>query len=157
MSVQDYDIIFDTPVETLGIRLDGDAIEEVVWLPGNVCKDNPRHPLANRLKSDILYFLDKGVPLPEVKMNLYGSAFQLMVWRALQSIMVGDVMSYGQLAKRLNTGSRAIGQACRTNPVVLFIPCHRIVAASGVGGYMGKKNRINIKSWLLEHERKYAG
>ncbi|NNE38237.1 MAG: methylated-DNA--[protein]-cysteine S-methyltransferase [Gammaproteobacteria bacterium] len=157
MPEQSYSIIFDTPVETLGIRLEGDAIEEVAWLTGSVDNKNPRNLLANQLKSDILYYLDKGRPLPDVKLNLHGSQFQIRVWQALQTIKMGGVASYGQLAKKLNTGSRAIGQACRTNPVVLFIPCHRVVSASGIGGYMGKKKRINIKYWLLEHEREHAG
>jgi methylated-DNA-[protein]-cysteine S-methyltransferase len=61
-------------------------------------------------------------------------------------------MTYGELAKELNTSSRAIGQACRTNPLVLFIPCHRIVSKTGLGGYMGDQKKVSIKSWLLEHE-----
>ena len=70
---------------------------------------------------------------------------------------MGEVISYGELARDLHTSSRAIGQACRTNPVVLFIPCHRVVSVSGIGGYMGKQNRTNIKKWLLEHEKDNAG
>ena len=157
MSQQPFSIIFDTPVETLGIRLSGDAVETVAWLPGKVSLKESASVLANQLKSDILYFLEEGRPLPEVRMSLHGTQFQLRVWKALQTIKMGDVLSYGQLAQKLNTGSRAIGQACRTNPVVLFIPCHRVVSASGIGGYMGKKKRINIKQWLLEHETEYAG
>ncbi len=156
MPEKPFSIIFDTPVDTLGIRIDNELVESVAWLPGESEFQTSRNRLANRLKSDILFFLEKGTPLPKTPMHLHGSPFQLKVWQALQKIKMGKVLSYGQLAQKLNTGSRAIGQACRTNPMVLFIPCHRVVSASGIGGYMGNKKRINIKHWLLEHERENA-
>jgi methylated-DNA-[protein]-cysteine S-methyltransferase len=81
-----------------------------------------------------------------------GTPFQRKVWLAMQKIQAGQVQSYGQLAARLKPGSRAIGMACRTNPIILLIPCHRVVSAKGIGGYMGKAGRTNIKQWLLQHE-----
>ena len=108
---------------------------------------------SNKIQSLILQYLEDGRPLPDIPMTLTGTAFQLKVWNALKNIKMGHVITYGDLASKLQTSSRAIGQACRTNPVVIFVPCHRVVSASGIGGYMGKQNRINIKTWLLEHEK----
>ena len=52
------------------------------------------------------------------------------------------------------TGARAVGNACRRNPVPVVIPCHRVVSARGIGGYAGDTggNLLRIKSWLLQHE-----
>jgi methylated-DNA-[protein]-cysteine S-methyltransferase len=79
------------------------------------------------------------------------SAFQRRVWAALQEIPAGRVMTYGYLAARLGTSARAIGAACRSNPIPIIVPCHRVVAAQGLGGYMGGRG-LAYKHWLLHHE-----
>ncbi len=90
-----------------------------------------------------------------------GSLFQQKVWRALQRVPYGQVKTYGTLARELGSSARAVGNACRNNPFPVIIPCHRVVAASGVGGYAGdtllrQKGKIDfmqIKQWLLVHEQ----
>ena len=83
-----------------------------------------------------------------------GTAFQQRVWVALQQIPVGEVRTYGELAAELGSSARAVAQACRANPLIVLIPCHRVVSASGLGGYMGKTDGplLEIKRWLLHHE-----
>lgn len=71
-------------------------------------------------------------------LDLTGSAFQLQVWEALRSIPTGEVRSYGELAASLGRpgAARAVGSACRANPVALAVPCHRVVRSDGSpGGY----------------------
>lgn len=87
--------------------------------------------------------------------DLQGTTFQQKVWDALQHIPHGETLTYGMLAKKLKTSPRAIGQACRTNPIPIIIPCHRIVAAKHLGGYAGETQGklMEIKEWLLEHEK----
>ena len=84
-----------------------------------------------------------------------GTLFQQRVWRALRRIPSGQVRSYGQLARTLGTSARAVGGACRANPIPVLIPCHRVVAANGEGGFMGKTagRAMTIKRWLLHHEQ----
>lgn len=89
------------------------------------------------------------------------TVFQQRVWKALTEIPCGEVRTYTALAKQLNSSPRAIGNACRVNPLPVIIPCHRVVSVSGIGGYAGdtqekQKGSIDfvaIKLWLLEHER----
>lgn len=90
----------------------------------------------------------------DVLLKPEGTAFQKRVWRALQKIPAGQVVTYGELAQRLKTSARAIGNACRANPVPLIVPCHRVVAKSGLGGFSGVEQGapLKIKSALLEHE-----
>ena len=84
-----------------------------------------------------------------------GTPFQQRVWQSLIKIPSGKVKTYGELAKELNSSARAVGNACRHNPFPVMIPCHRIVSASGIGGYAGdtldlQKGQINylqIKQW----------
>jgi len=83
-----------------------------------------------------------------------GTDFQNRVWNALKSIPVSEVWTYGQLAKKLNTSARAVGNACRNNPTPIIVPCHRIVSATGLGGFAGKTEGIlsDIKRQMLRHE-----
>jgi methylated-DNA-[protein]-cysteine S-methyltransferase len=87
---------------------------------------------------------------------MYGTVFQQRVWQAIASIPLGQTRSYGQLAEQLNSGPRAVANACGANRIPLIIPCHRVLAKNGLGGFMqGKKNGLNIKRWLLAHEGAY--
>ncbi|MEE9573942.1 MAG: methylated-DNA--[protein]-cysteine S-methyltransferase, partial [Candidatus Neomarinimicrobiota bacterium] len=85
-----------------------------------------------------------------------GTTFQQKVWQALQNIPSGETRTYGELAKQLNTSPRAIGNTCRANPIPIVIPCHRVVGQNNDGGFMGKTTgqSLEIKKWLLEHERR---
>lgn len=84
--------------------------------------------------------------------ELLGTPFELAVWEQLQRIPIGTTISYRELASRVGSpnGSRAAGGANGRNPVALFVPCHRVIAADGtLGGYGGGLDR---KRRLLEHE-----
>ncbi len=83
-----------------------------------------------------------------------GTPFQRRVWRLLMRIPPGETLTYGEVARRLDSGARAVGGACRANPAPIVIPCHRVVAANSVGGYCGnmKGKLLQAKRWLLQHE-----
>ena len=80
-----------------------------------------------------------------------GTMFQQRVWQALLSIPYGETVSYGELARMVGCKSaQAVGQAVGANPIALFIPCHRVIAAHGkLGGYAYgqeiKKQLLNIE------------
>ncbi len=83
-----------------------------------------------------------------------GTVFQRRVWQVLLNIPPGQTRTYGELARELGSSPRAVGGACRRNPIPLLIPCHRVVAANGDGGFAGHTSGrwMDIKRWLLEHE-----
>jgi len=88
------------------------------------------------------------------------SAFRLRVWEALGRIPYGAVRTYGELARALGTSPRAVGGACRANPLPIVVPCHRVVARSGLGGYAGDWERGaagSVKRRLLELEARSRG
>ena len=83
-----------------------------------------------------------------------GTHFQKRVWQAIADIPNGRTLSYGELAQKVGSGPRAVANVCGANQVPLFIPCHRVVAKNGIGGFMqGDVNGLKVKQWLLEHER----
>ena len=93
---------------------------------------------------------------PEIPFDFEGTAFQHSVWEALRTIPPATTMSYGDLAEQVGnpSASRAVGGAVGQNPVSLIIPCHRVVgSAGGLTGYAGG---VEVKRFLLEHEKKHV-
>ena len=152
ISSQAYDAIYHSPVAPLGIKMQNSRLVTIDWLlEADAASTAPSKAVTGVVRILDQYFDDPS-STTAIACRLTGTAFQQRVWRALQTIPPGEVMTYGQLAKKLKTSSQAIGQACRTNPIAVLIPCHRIVAAKGLGGYMGRQRQLQIKKWLLHHE-----
>ncbi len=80
-----------------------------------------------------------------------GTPFQRRLWQALLAIPYGTLSTYRELAARIGSVPRAVGGACGRNPIPIIIPCHRVVAVGGIGGYSGGAG-IAIKRRLLELE-----
>lgn len=136
-----------SPLGPLGF--DGEeAITRLHW--GHAGTGQPG-PLADQFAAEIAaYFAgdlrDFTLPLaPQV------SAFQARFLGALQAIPYGETRTYGDLAKDLGVSPQAIGQACGANPIAIVIPCHRVLAADGLGGYSGAGG-IEAKVRLLRLE-----
>ncbi|AIJ04994.1 methyltransferase [Methanocaldococcus bathoardescens] len=76
--------------------------------------------------------------------------FTKKVLDVVKDIEFGDVLTYGDIAKKLNTSPRAVGMALKRNPLPLIIPCHRVVAKNSLGGY---SYGLDKKKFILERER----
>lgn len=103
--------------------------------------------------SDIMQRYNDGdiAVLDEAPVLQQGPDFRMRAWQAMRTIPAGEVLTYGELASRAgNLGAaRAAGTACALNTVMLFVPCHRIVASAGLGGYA---YGLDLKRALLQHE-----
>ncbi len=113
-------------------------------------REDPQ-PLASAVACLNRYFAGEPENLNQ-PLDLQGSRFQMQVWSTLRQIPAGKVATYGDIAARIGRprGARAVGQACGSNPVVLFVPCHRVVAANG--GLGGFGSGLDLKEELLRHE-----
>jgi len=87
----------------------------------------------------------------DLRMELDGTPFQREVWAELARIPYGETISYGELARRVGRpkGPRAVGQANGRNPIAIVVPCHRVLASNGIGGYGGG---LTVKRALLALE-----
>ncbi len=99
------------------------------------------------------YFAGDRPPAPSM-LEIPGTVFQRSVYRLLLQIPYGQTLSYGEAASQLGSAARAVGQACKRNPIPVLIPCHRIVGQRDIGGYEGSTDgpRLDRKKWLLNHE-----
>lgn len=93
-------------------------------------------------------------------LNPAGTAFERSVWEALSAIPYGEVRSYGAIAAQLGkpSASRAVGRACARNPLLIVVPCHRVVAASGsltgfAAGLDAKRALLELEGWRIKGDR----
>jgi len=149
-----YSMVLDSPLGRLGVLLDGDAVTRLDYLTRKSRLIPARSRTARRVARALADFFGDGAVRFTVEAETAGTPFQQRVWAALRAIPPGETRTYGELAGLLGSGPRAVGNACRRNPVSIIVPCHRVVAASGMGGYSGKTadRAIWRKHWLLAHE-----
>ncbi len=110
------------------------------------------HQVVDKYQQDALFvFQDDWSQLDQIKLHLNGTAFQLKVWQTLLKIPLGQLATYGSIAKKIEkpTAARAVGSAIGNNPVAFLIPCHRVIQASGkLGGYMwGNTRKTAMIGW----------
>ena len=151
----DYQAIVAAPFGALGVRVADGVLTGIDFLPDvselRAAKDVATQTICAQLTD---YLKNPHHPL-DFPMCLTGTPFQRRVWRAMQAIPVGETLTYAELAQRVSSGPRAVANACGANPIPVVIPCHRVVAKNGLGGFMGGReaDSLSIKQWLLVHER----
>ncbi len=159
-ATQYYDDIIKSPVGYLGVKFTGNDLSSLDFLgkkpPEIINKTKTNKELTDILKVSLDSYFQNPYGIKQPKTSLAGTEFQKKVWQVLASIHPGKTRTYGDIAKELKTSPRAVGNACRKNPVPIFIPCHRVVSISGRGGFMGHTSGepLAIKEWLLAHEQK---
>ncbi len=154
-AVMDHDAVIPSPVGRLGIRCREGRLRSLEFLPESVPLRRP-----GGLAAEVAHQLDRYFTDPAFRFDLPldpdGTPFQRRVWAGLAAIPSGERRSYGDLARELGSGARAVGGACARNPLVIVVPCHRVVPASGgTGGYGGRTRGapVAVKAWLLAHEQ----
>lgn len=142
------------PFGVLGIRCDDTALTSIDFLPPAESLLAPHTALAREACAQLAaYLADPGFRF-DLPLRSGGTVHQQKVWRAMCAIPCGQVQSYGEVAAALGSSALAVGQACGANPLPVVIPCHRIVAASGLGGFAHQRGGwlLEVKRWLLTHE-----
>lgn len=148
------DACLETPFGGLGVIVRDESVVRISFLNGPCRVNSRRSPVVDKVLDQLRCYLDDPHTEFELPWGGEGTAFQQRVWEALRQIPVGATCSYGDLARQLDTSARAVGGACRANPTVVLVPCHRVVAATGLGGFSGETEGAmpEIKRWLLRHE-----
>ena len=138
-----------TPLGEVTISEDGGAIVALDWGRG---RDQEATPLLREACDQLQDYFDGKRMSFNLPLAPEGSAFQKRVWAALCAIPPGETRSYADIARAISSAPRAVGGANGANPIPLFIPCHRVIAADGsLGGYSGGDGPAT-KRYLLDHE-----
>ena len=149
-----HDAIVEFPKMKVAVRTRDERVSEIRYLPPQVAAQAPRNALAERAARQLERYRDDADTPFDLPLLIEGTEFQRRLWQALCEIARGTTRTYGELAKRLEVDARAIGQACGDNRLPIVIPCHRVVAANGIGGFAHATGGylVEAKRWLLAHE-----
>ena len=152
--MRQFDAIIKSPIGYIGIVAEGDSVSGISLNIEAGREHTPREGVAADAAKALKDYFRSGEWPVGISLHEKGTPFQKRVWKQLRSIRPGEALTYGDIARRLHSGPRAVGQACRAHPCPLFTPCHRVVAASGTGGFSGEVDGAwpRMKTWLLRHE-----
>ena len=150
-----YDAIVEFPKMKVAVRTREERVSDIRYLPPQVDVQPARNALAERAARQLERYRDDADTPFDLPLIIEGTEFQRRLWQALCEIPRGTTLTYGELARRLGAEPRAVGQACGDNRLPIVIPCHRVVAADGIGGFAHSTNGylVEAKRWLLAHER----
>ncbi|WP_455200257.1 methylated-DNA--[protein]-cysteine S-methyltransferase [Kaarinaea lacus] len=155
---QRYDAVIETPLpgrnNRLAIVTQDDKLQELLFVSQSTKLKQPKTTVAKTVVEQLkAYFSDSDFKFT-LPLEPQGTLYQKRVWDKLRKCPTGKVWTYGDLARKIHSAPRAVGNACRRNPIPIVVPCHRVVSANGMGGYAGHTSGtfLSIKQWLLQHE-----
>ena len=140
--------VIHTPVGWLGVQAAEGAIVGLTW---DAVPKGAVSPLLAEATRQLEAYFTGNLTSFDLPLRVAGSDFQRAVCAAMSAIPFGETRSYGDIAADLGVPAQAVGQACGGNPIPVIIPCHRVLGASGLGGFSGAGG-VETKVWLLRHE-----
>ncbi|MGL5379642.1 methylated-DNA--[protein]-cysteine S-methyltransferase [Clostridium sp.] len=166
MNKENNDLFYDevdTPIGRIYIVMKGDSLKRIEiiesqWVKFLNLNSNIKKNIevCRKVKTQILEYFEGKRKSFDINISLEGTPFRLKVWEELLKINYGETTNYGEIAKKIGNPKsvRAIGQANRSNPIPIIVPCHRVISKSGkLIGYAGNNTDIQLK--LIEHEEKF--
>ncbi|WP_071672858.1 methylated-DNA--[protein]-cysteine S-methyltransferase [Nioella nitratireducens] len=138
----------DSPLGPLVLTEEGGAITALDW---GACGTAPNSDVTRQAAGELAAYFAGRLTDFTVPLAPRGSGFQQAFYHALCAIPFGETRTYGDLAGALGVSAQAIGQACGANPIPVLIPCHRVLGATGLGGYSGAGG-VETKLALLRLE-----
>ena len=151
--------VIEAPFGRLGIAteiVDGSLmLSKIDYLPLEVKLSPAGNQLAKEAAKQCANYFKNPRHRFDLPLKPVGTEHQQKVWRAVQDIPLGSTATYGEVEKKIRSGPRAVGTACGANPYPLIAPCHRVISAQGIGGFMKEDSPgfyRQIKLWLLKHE-----
>ena len=144
-------IAIDTPVGRLGIVERDGKIVRVSW---SVQPEGEPTPLLEEAAQQVAAYFASELKEFDLPLDPGGNVLEAGVFVAMSAIPYGETRTYGDIAADLGTYGQPVGQACGANPIPVIIPCHRVLSATGLGGYSGQGG-IETKIALLKLEGGY--
>ena len=149
-----YDVTVEFPKFKVGVATRDGIVTQLKYLPLSAPSVSPGNDLAKLAERQLTAYRQDPNTRFDLPVVVEGTDLQKAVWQAMRAIPRGKTRTYGDLARELGAEARDIGQCCGDNRLPLVIPCHRIVAADGIGGFAHATSGylVEAKRWLLMHE-----
>ena len=151
--MMEYTCTISTPIGPLTLR-EQDGALCAVTLAGDALSA-PATPLLTEAARQLNAYFTGTLKVFDLPLRPTGTAFQLRCWEVLRAIPYGQAISYGEQARRIGNprAARAVGGANHHNPLLIVIPCHRVIGAKGA--LTGFGCGVDVKAWLLAHEQQH--
>lgn len=148
-----YGLYLETSIGRLYLEQEGDFLVSLGRAGDSEEDALQETPLLRRAAEEITEFLAGRRRDFDIPIHMKGTDFQKRVWQALLEIPYGETKSYGEIAARIGCpgGARAVGQACNRNPIMIIVPCHRVIG--GNGRLVGFGGGLDMKEKLLTLEQ----
>lgn len=140
---------FDSPLGRMTVTQEGENITALTW--GGRFDGRDETPLLCEARAQIAAYFAHRLQRFDLPLSCPSTAFQHGVLEAMFSIPFGETKTYGEIADYVQGSAQAVGRACGANPIPILIPCHRVIGASGLGGFSGAGG-VESKVFLLRHE-----
>lgn len=137
----------DTPVGVLSVSERDGAVVRLAWS----AEATGQSALLDRALDQLRAYFAGELTEFDLPLQVEGSEFQKAVCAAMLAIPFGETRTYGDIASDLGAPPQPVGNACGGNPIPVIIPCHRVLSASGLGGFSGQGG-VETKVALLKHE-----
>ena len=149
-----YDVVLEFPKMKVGVTTRDGQVVGIKYLPPETKAFAAKNPLAEQAARQLERYRTDPDTKFDLPIRVEGNDLQRAVWLAMCAIPRGRTRTYGDMARDLGTDARTVGQACGDNRLPIVIPCHRVVAADGIGGFGHATSGylIDVKRWLLMHE-----
>ena len=152
-------IVTETPIGKLIIRYEHEFVAEVKQVAAQSRIKSSNDYFAKEVRKQVNAYFEGGLKKFDIPFLFHEATdFQVRVWDQIRKIPFGSTQTYGEIAKIIKSGPRAVGNACRCNRLLLIVPCHRVISANGLGGFMGDSDGLLVrrKQWLLNHEFEFC-
>ena len=142
----------DTPLGTIVVIEEGGRIIRLFWdRDTGAYPQTARIELLDEAERQLTAYFDGTLKVFDLPLELSSSEFERQVQEKMIAIPYGETRTYGDIARDLDTYGQPVGQACGANSIPIIIPCHRVLSATGIGGFSGEGG-IETKIRLLKHE-----
>ena len=155
--------LLQTPLGPLLAREEEDLLRGLAFAqPGDAAIPSGETPLLKEVRRQLAAYFEGRLRVFDLPLKLEGTAFQRAVWERLTAIPYGQLSTYGQIAREIGRprAARAVGRANHLNPVVIIVPCHRVVGAqgdlTGYGGGLARKQALLRLEQALESRAGFA-
>ena len=138
----------DTPMGRFGLIEENGAITRLLWKSGAA---DPTSEVLKRAAAQMRAYFSGSKSGFDLPLHPAGSPFQQSVNAAMLAIPFGETRTYGEIANQIGASAQAVGNACGANSIPVIIPCHRVLGATGLGGFSGV-GAVETKVKLLIHE-----
>ena len=155
--LEKYEMVFISPIGPIGVNSSNEHIIKIKFAL-NLIEIKPKNLFLKKVSDQLDLYFKKKLTKFTIPYILSGTNYQKRVLKEVSKIYFGDKKTYSDIAQKINTHPRPVGNACRENPLQLLIPCHRVIGKNNIGGFAGGGTRNNgnmmvVKKNLLALEK----